>query len=63
MFVHERCLCFVREVYKQIVHVHILVPLSTCRKFYNRLTLSCTKQKDVTTLRNDIQNHRQSRVQ
>ena len=37
--------CFVCEVYKNIVHLHILVSCCTCRKFYDRLSLSFTKQK------------------
>ena len=56
-------LCFVHEVYKKVVYVHILVPLCMCRKFYNRLSLPWTKNKDVNALRNDCQNDRQDHVQ
>ena len=52
-------LCFVREVYKKIVHVHIPVPLYMCRKFFTgqeiirRTLVSCvyraTKVESRTT--------------
>ena len=55
--------CFALYANAKIVHVHILVPLCTCRMFYNRLPFSRTKKKDVTASRNDCRNDPQNRVQ
>ena len=64
---HECWLSFILYVrfIKQIVPIHILVYLCTCRKFYSRLSLSYTKQKDVSTLftKHKIQINRSSRLE
>ena len=65
LFLDELWFSFVlyKKFIKKVVYVHILVPLCMCRKFYNRLSLSWAKNKDVNALRNDCQIDRRNHVQ